>query len=42
LQGGALLPGDAGKFHRMLLTKETSNRPTRPGPIVLSGSFGLH
>jgi hypothetical protein len=42
LQGGALLPSDAGKFHRMLLTRETSNRPTRPGPIVLSGSFGLH
>jgi hypothetical protein len=42
LQGGALLPSDAGKFHRMLLTKETDNRPTRPGPIVLSGSFALH
>jgi hypothetical protein len=42
LQGGALLPSDAGRFHRMLLTKETSSRPTRPGPIVLSGSFGLH
>jgi hypothetical protein len=42
LQGGALLPSDAGKFHRMLLTKETNSRPTRPGPIVLSGSFGLH
>jgi hypothetical protein len=42
LQGGALLPSDAGKFHRMLLTRETSSRPKRPGPIVLSGSFGLH
>jgi hypothetical protein len=42
LQGGALLPSDAAKFHRMLLTKETNERPTRPGPIVLSGSFALH
>ncbi len=42
LQGGALLPNDAGRFDKMLLTRETSNRPTRPGPVVLSGSFGLH
>jgi hypothetical protein len=41
LQGGALLPSNAGRFHRMLLTRESSERPTRPGPIVLSGAFGL-
>jgi len=42
LQGGALLPTDAGRYHKMLLTRETSNRPTHPGPIVLSGAFALH
>jgi hypothetical protein len=42
LQGGALLPSDAAKYHEMLLTRETSDRPTHPGPIVLSGDFALH
>ena len=42
LQGGALLPANAGKYHTMLLTRETASRPTQPGPIVLSGSFALH
>ena len=42
LQGGALLPADAGKYHQMIVTKETNERPTHPGPIVLQGSFGLH
>ena len=42
LQGGALLPSNAGEYHTMLLTRETSNRPTRPGPVVLSGPFALH
>ncbi|HLB21711.1 MAG TPA: hypothetical protein VK605_06350 [Solirubrobacteraceae bacterium] len=42
LQGGALLPADAGRYHTMLLTRETSTRPTKPGPVVLRGSFALH
>jgi hypothetical protein len=42
LQGGQLLPANAGEFHTMLLTKETSSRPTRPGPVELSGAFALH
>jgi hypothetical protein len=42
LQGGALLPANAGDYHTMLLTRETSERPTRPGPVVLSGAFALH
>jgi hypothetical protein len=42
LQGGALLPTDAAKYHTMLLTRETSSRPTSPGPVVLSGGFALH
>jgi hypothetical protein len=41
LQGGALLPSDAGKYHTMLLTRETSSRPTSPGSVILRGSFAL-
>jgi hypothetical protein len=42
LQGGALLPTDASKYHEMLLTRETSAQPTAPGPVVLKGPFALH
>lgn len=41
-QGGALLPKDAAKYHTMIVTRETSSKPTSPGPTVLSGSFALH
>jgi hypothetical protein len=41
LQGGALLPANAGNYKKMLLTRETSSHPTTPGPVVLSGSFSL-
>jgi hypothetical protein len=41
-QGGSLLPKDAAKFHQMIVTRETSSKPTKPGTIVLSGSFALH
>jgi hypothetical protein len=41
LAGGALLPANAGNYHEMLVTRETSSRPTHPGPIVLSGAFSL-
>ena len=41
LQGGALLPANAASYHKMLLTRETSDRPSHPGPIVLSGPFKL-
>ncbi len=41
LQGGALLPANAGDYHTMLLTRETSERPSHPGPVVLSGPFSL-
>jgi hypothetical protein len=41
LEGGALLPANAGEFHHMLLTRETNDRPTSPGPVVLSGPFSL-
>ncbi len=42
LQGGALLPSDAHEFHKILLTRETNEKPTQPGPVVLSGPFSLH
>ncbi|HEY5044472.1 MAG TPA: sigma-70 region 4 domain-containing protein [Solirubrobacteraceae bacterium] len=41
LQGGALLPATAGNYREMLLTRETSSRPTHPGPVVLRGAFSL-
>ena len=42
LQGGSLLPANAGNYHQMIVTTETSERPGRPGPIVLRGEFALH
>jgi hypothetical protein len=42
LQGGALLPSNAASYHQMILTRETSEHPARPGPIVLRGEFALH
>jgi hypothetical protein len=39
LAGAALLPSTAGQYHEILLTRETSTRPTRPGTIVLRGPF---
>jgi hypothetical protein len=42
VQGGALLPKDASKYHTMLLTRETASTPTKPGPVVLRGAFALH
>jgi hypothetical protein len=42
VQGGALLPKDAGKYHTMLLTRETAAKPTKPGPVILRGAFALH
>jgi hypothetical protein len=42
MQGGSLLPSNAASYHQMILTRETTERPTHPGPIVLRGSFALH
>ncbi len=41
LQGGALLPTNASEYHKILLTHETNERATTPGPVVLSGPFSL-
>jgi Sigma-70, region 4 len=41
LAGGALLPSNAGNYKTILLTRETSEHPTHPGKVVLSGPFTL-
>jgi hypothetical protein len=41
LEGISPLPSNAGEFHEVLLTTETSSRPTRPGHVVLRGPFSL-
>jgi preprotein translocase subunit SecG len=42
MQAGALLPANAGDYHQLLLTRETAERPSQPGPTVLSGAFSLN
>ncbi len=41
LSGGAPLPSNAGEFREILLTRETSSKPTHPGHLVLRGAFSL-
>jgi hypothetical protein len=41
LAGGALLPSNAGSFREILLTRETSTHPAKPGRVVLRGPFKL-
>jgi len=41
LQAVGALPTDAGKYRQMLITRETSAKPSHPGPIVLNGPFSL-
>lgn len=41
LAGGSLLPSNAGEFHEILLTKETTAHPAHPGRVVLRGAFSL-
>ena len=36
------LPQNADIYHQVIITKETSERPTHPGEIVLHGPFALH
>jgi hypothetical protein len=36
------LPESAASYHQLIITKETSEHPTQPGEIVLSGPFELH
>ncbi len=39
LAGAALLPGNAGSYREILLTRETSTRPQQPGQVVLRGKL---
>jgi hypothetical protein len=41
IEGGGPLPGEAGKYTRIVVTVETSHKPTQPGPAVLGGRFSL-
>ncbi len=41
MEGGGPLPTNAGLYHQLIITKETSTHPGHPGPIVLRGTFGL-
>ncbi|MHB8531402.1 MAG: hypothetical protein ACYDC2_01650 [Solirubrobacteraceae bacterium] len=41
LSGAALLPSNAGEYREILLTQETSTKPTQPGNIVLRGTFSV-
>jgi hypothetical protein len=36
------LPENAANYRQLIITKETSERPSQPGEIVLSGPFSLH
>jgi outer membrane biosynthesis protein TonB len=37
--GAVALPSNAGEFKEILVTRETSTKPTRPGHVVLRGPF---
>ncbi|HEX7610472.1 MAG TPA: sigma-70 region 4 domain-containing protein [Solirubrobacteraceae bacterium] len=41
MEGGALLPANAGEFRVILLTRETKPHPTHPGLVILRGRFTL-
>lgn len=41
MQAVGALPANAAHYREMLITKETSARPSRPGTIVLAGPLGL-
>ena len=41
LEGISPLPTNAAEFHEVLLTKETSPKPTHPGPAWLRGPLSL-
>jgi len=39
IETGFALPGNANRFERLIVTRETQERPRRPGTIVLSGEL---
>ena len=42
MEGGGPLPSNAGSYSKLIITRETSSDPKEPGPVVLTGNFGLH
>lgn len=42
MAGGGPLPSNAGIYHHLIVTRETNEHPSQPGPIVLTGAFALH
>jgi hypothetical protein len=42
MEGGGPLPTNAGLYHQLIITRETSTHPGHPGEIVLRGTFALH
>jgi hypothetical protein len=42
MEGGGPLPSNAGSYSKLIITRETSTDPKEPGPIVMTGAFGLH
>jgi hypothetical protein len=41
IEGGALLPSNASSYHRVIVTRETSQHPASPGTTVLGGPLTL-
>lgn len=41
LEGGNLLPSNAAEYSTMLLTRETTPQPAKPGAVDLQGRFSL-
>jgi hypothetical protein len=41
IEGGGPLPVDAGSYRRIIVTSETSHKPSHPGPTALGGPFTL-
>jgi hypothetical protein len=41
IQTAELLPSNASSYSKIVLTRETSSRPSEPGPIVLEGKLSL-
>lgn len=41
MEGGGPLPTNAGSYQQLIITRETSTHPSRPGPIVMHGTFAL-
>jgi hypothetical protein len=42
IEGGALLPTNASSYQRVLVTLETTQKPSHPGTTILSGPLSLH